>query len=362
MKYQVVMMGTPWNETEIIKSLHSFSGVEFVMIENLDFKEPYLCLYFGQTSGDSHVTQDDEKILASFVQQRKILPVAKTAEDFKTNFPESLKELNGFFLNPSEPGALLRLKNFIASYFGLIHANKKIFISYKRSDLSDLAQKIFTELIKRKYKPFLDSYSLEEGVDFQEYLRHELIDSDMILMLDSPSFFESSYCMEEFNIANQERIPILDIRFDIRDKSKLHSFCDFKEFDMTCTEANKDDALVNDILDLMEQTRIRAYQFKRQYVLDEFYVVCRKFGLNVVEEGGFLRCDTTQECFYPLTYIPTAQDLHKVHSIFKSIPLFSKYTKQVLYNGSYCRPNYQTHLLWLESNLPIKIFNIAQML
>lgn len=58
---------------------------------------------------------------------------------------------------------MIRLKNLVATFFGLISGNKKVFILYRRTDLESLAQKLYIELIKRKYNPFLDSFSIEEG-------------------------------------------------------------------------------------------------------------------------------------------------------------------------------------------------------
>lgn len=72
------------------------------------------------------------------------------------------------------------------------------------------------------------------------------------------------------------------------------------------------------------------------------------------------RCDTTHECFYPLTYIPTAKAVFDVEQKLRKTPLFSTYTKQVLYNGNYCRPDIEKHIEWLNNNLSIKMYNITK--
>lgn len=360
MKHQVVLLGTPWNIDEVLRSIGMLPNVQIVQPEEIEKTYPLFCLYFGQTESDAMVSKKYEHLLAISVSKRIVQPVVLEPEDCKNKIPNKLKGINVFFLGYNDPSSMIRLKNLVATFFGLINANKKVFISYRRTELELLAQKLYMELIKRKYNPFLDSFSIEEGVDFQEHLHHELIDSDIIILLDSPNFNSSEYCMEEFNIANQERIPVLDIRFNIDQKKNNHRFCDFYETGMNCDDANKDNSLVECIVEKMECNRFRAYHIKRQFVLDAFNVNCSRYGITPVEQGGFLRCDTTHECFIPLTHIPTTKDLFDTYIMFKSVPLFSTYSKQILYNGSYCRPDVQSHLSWLDANLPIKTFNIIQ--
>lgn len=321
MKYQIQLLGTPWNVNDLAQVIQVFHDVEIVDGEHIDSKLPLLCLYYGRDVEDATPSKEVENLIRSYMNRRMILPIAQNPDDFKTKFPEGLKQLNGFFLKKDDMESLLRLKNYIATYFGLLEGNKKVFISYRRTDTEPLAHKLHSELVKRKFNPFLDAYSIEEGVNFQDYLRHELVDSEVVILLDTPNFNSSDYCMEEFNIANQERIPVVDVRFRVNPKTN---------------------------------------KFKRDYVLDEFNALCRKYDLSVVECGSFIRCDTTHECFYPLTNIPTATDIYKVNSFFSKMPLFSTYAKKILYNGNYCREDVSSYLSWLDSNLPIHIFNITR--
>ena len=125
-------------------------------------------------------------------------------------------------------------------------------------------------------------------------------------------------------------------------------------------EANVNTELIEDIIEKMEQNRIKAYQFKRQYVLDEFASLCQEYGMNIVNQGLFLRCDTTHECFYPLTRIPSCTDLYNLKVMFDKIPLFSTYAKKIIYNGSYCRPGIESYLQWLNMQLPVTSYNITK--
>lgn len=360
MKYQVVLLGTPWNENEIIQGLSNLPNLTLVSFDDLNMDKPFLCLYFGQSGEDSQLSKEVKENVNDILRHHALLPITMFPDAFKSNIPNEFKAINGFFLKNNDKEGLSCLKNWVASYFGLIDTNKKIFISYRRTDLEELAHRLYEELIKRKYHPFLDSYTIVEGVDFQEHLRHELIDSEIVIILDSPDFNSSAYCMEEFNIANRERIPVLDIRFNVNPSKNLHRFCDYIETELSCKEANVNSDLVGKIIELMEQSRFKAYKFKRQYILDEFESLCQEYGMNIVNQGLFLRCDTTHECFYPLTRIPSCHDLYNLKVMFDKVPLFSTYAKKIIYNGSYCRPGIESYLQWLNSQLPVTSYNITK--
>lgn len=53
MKYQVVLLGTPWNQNEITHGVLSLPGLSLVELNKLNMNRPFLCLYFGQSDKDS---------------------------------------------------------------------------------------------------------------------------------------------------------------------------------------------------------------------------------------------------------------------------------------------------------------------
>lgn len=360
MKYQIKILGTPWRLDELESVMKDYPSFVFLSKEDeLDTSYPYLCLYYGNSETDANIEREYEDLLNYYLRKRTIQPVGREAADFKTKFPSMLKSLNGFFLDDTVY-TLQSLKNLLLSYFGILEGTRKVFISYHRDETEELAHKLFDLLVRKKYHPFLDAYSIESGVDFQEYLRHELMSSDIVVLLDTPGFNSSDYCMEEFNISNAENIPILDVRFKIDPKKNHHRFCDYIETGLSSEDGNKDQELPCKIMELMEQSRAKAFCIKRKFILDELKFRCEQFGLDIIEQGGFLRCDTTHECFYPLTHIPSSENLYRVKKTIEKTPLFTTYAKQVLYNGNYCRPDINAQLSWWNEYLPVKIYNITK--
>lgn len=278
MKYQVVFLASPWKVDELKASMEDFPDIVFVTLDEMDSEIPTLYLYYGCSPKDASVSNDMEAMLRVGVDRKNVQPIAKNPDDFKTNFPPVLKSLNGFFLSDTD-FSIQALKNLIISFFGIIDGNRKVFISYRRTELEILAHKLFDLLVQKKYYPFLDSYSLLPGVDFQEYLRHELVDSDIVILLDSPDFYNSPYCMEELRIANLENIPVLDVQFQVADKVGMHQFCACLETNMTVQEGNNDGLLADRIIEKMERSRAASYSIKRKFVVDEFHKRCDVYGL-----------------------------------------------------------------------------------
>lgn len=355
MIYQVVTLGTPFYIVELIEACKAYPEITFRSAGNVDREYPVLYLYYGKTAGSSNYRGNLD--LVELARHKQILPIAPSAPDFNNNIPPQIRNLNGFFL--SDERSVHALRNYILAFFGVINTNRKVFISYRRVDSEELAHQLFDALIKLKYHPFLDSYSIQAGVDFQEYLRHELNDTELIVVLNTEHFDESPYTLEEVNIANELRIPILEVKFNPSIKMDILAMSHVIDSRET-TNAIKhfEDAFINKITLGIEQMRAQSYLYKRKNVITSLNKQFNTFGLALQEAGGFLRCDVTREIYYPLTHIPQSTDLYQAEEFFESLPLFSAYIKKIIFNGSYCRDDIKRHLNWLNQHLPIKLFSV----
>ena len=355
MIYQIVTLGTPFYKKELIEVCKAYAEIKFKRVGDVDKDYPVLYLYYGKTAGSSRYQGTLD--LAELARQKQILPIAPSAPEFNQNIPKIIRNLNGFFLNDER--AVHALKNYILAFFGIVNTNRKVFISYRRMDSEELAHQLFDALTKLKYHPFLDSYSIQPGVDFQDYLRHELNDTELIVVLNTEHFDESEFTKEEVNIANELRIPILEVKFDPCVKMDILAMSQvINTGEQISATKNFGDAFINKITLAIEQMRAQSYLFKRKNVITSLNKQFSTFGLVLQEAGGFLRSDVTREIYYPLTHIPQSTDLFRTEEFFESMPLFSTYTKKVIYNGSYCRDDIKRHLRWLNQHLPVKLFSI----
>lgn len=357
MIYQVVTLGKPFFKTELMEACKAYPEIVFKGVGKVNAEYPVLYLYYGKTSGSSRYQGDLN--LDELARQKQILPIAPSAKDFGKNIPKKISHLNGFFL--TDERSIHALKNYILAFFGVVNTNRKVFISYRRIDSEELAHQLFDALTKLKYNPFLDSYSIQEGVDFQEYLRHELNNTELIVVLNTERFVESAYTIEEVNIANELRIPILEVKFKYSVKLDVMSMSQVMNMsEIIHATKHFDNSFVDSITTTIEKMRAQSYLFKRKNVVASLNKQFQQFGLNLQEAGGFLRCDTTREIYFPLTHIPQSTDLFTTDELFNTLPLFSTYNKKVIFNGSYCRDDIKSHLNWLNRYLPIKLFSINE--
>src|SRR5262249_24796727 len=80
-------------------------------------------------------------------------------------------------------------------------SKRKIFISYARRDAAEVARQLRDAFTARWYSVFLDTVSIRPGAVFQEQLMQELADSDVVVLLNSPSVKDRRYVQDEIAFA-----------------------------------------------------------------------------------------------------------------------------------------------------------------
>jgi TIR domain len=130
-----------------------------------------------------------------------IIPVVTKLADFNTVAPAEVASFNGFELADIQD--IAELAGLVLEFLGLQRAKRKIFISYARRDASQVAQQLRDAFTARWYSVFLDTVSIRPGAAFQEELLQELADSDVVVLLNSPSVKDRPYVQQEIAFADQ---------------------------------------------------------------------------------------------------------------------------------------------------------------
>lgn len=338
--YQIVTLGTPYFLENLKASLNDYQAISFLTDEDtVDEKYPHLFLYYGQSEGDANY--NGKRSLDRIAKDMSILPIVKDVKEFGKVMPKDLATINAFELK--EITELPKLKNFILSYFGNLEGSKKVFISYKRSDTTGLAIQLFDALRKAGYIPFLDSYSIEPIKPFQDYLKHELSDSEIMLFLNSPNFQDSPYTREELNTASELNIGIVQLQFNncIITKEAELSFV-VEMGDCLGQEAKYGEEKIKKIVEAVDSYRASAFEQRRKSLLQELRARGDIDGF-VFNETGYLVSTDKQSLIHPLPRIPNAMDFQ--HDEKKC----GKRKCSIIYNGMYCRTDIRTHLQWLNT-------------
>ncbi|SDC44470.1 TIR domain-containing protein [Variovorax sp. CF079] len=145
-------------------------------------------------------------------RDRRVLPVIDVAAN-ATRIPSALTKYNAFLTSPWRTGWPTGLVDEVLSHAWLRRRERKVFVSYKRTDSAALANRLYDELTRHGYVTFLDDVSIDKGTDFQSDLKWWLNDADLLLVLLSPNFTSSKWCLEEIAFARSRSIGLLAVEW-----------------------------------------------------------------------------------------------------------------------------------------------------
>ena len=119
-----------------------------------------------------------------------VLPVATDVTKVGTEIPAVLQPLNCMAY---DAGGAQRVATALLECAGLLPRQRRVFLSYRRSEAREAALQLYDALSARLFDVFLDTHGIPPAEDFQTMLWHRLCDSDALLMLDTPGYFESRW-------------------------------------------------------------------------------------------------------------------------------------------------------------------------
>lgn len=162
-------------------------------------------VFFG---GTATVGCDITKVLD--LQSIPILPVASTDTAVGAEIPLALRTLNCMF---SDKVSSDRIFSALLECVGLLPRQRRVFLSYRRNEATAAAVQLFAELSARQFEVFLDTHGIGPAVDFQEALWHQLCDVDVLVMLETPNYFESRWTSAEYGRALSKGIGVLRVQW-----------------------------------------------------------------------------------------------------------------------------------------------------
>lgn len=95
---------------------------------------------------------------------------------------------------------------------GVTALDRRIFISYRRVETEPMAGQLFDALSRRNFSVFLDTVSVQPGVDFQASLFEQLADKSMVVLLHSATFSNSRWTMAEADYVKARDLSLLVLR------------------------------------------------------------------------------------------------------------------------------------------------------
>ena len=370
-KYQLIFLGDVENPAyeEIKKRFYELTeqmGLPedaFVNICAGDFEELYLnkqpsfVFYFGC---NDHHNRDKDILEILMANGDAIIPVFFHDGAFNDEIPEVIQKMNGKLYKTENVDSFV---NYALESLRLMRENRKLFISYRRTDSTPVANQLFDALVRNNYDAFLDAYSIGAARNFQEELHHRLSDCDVLIQLYTKDFKGSDWCKEEITIANQKQIGVVelvwpDMKLDVHNHLcepillKSDDFLDgYKDSHSMLTE----DAITA-ICKKVESVRARNMAARQDNLVGEFIRESQNVGRTLIQEYKYLverKDDNEVNVFIPAVGVPQSYDCYSA-LLFKEL-LHNPQTKiHLIYDDLRVKKKWIEHLDWLNSSLEVK--------
>lgn len=370
-KYQIIFLGDVANPAcEAIKrrfyeKTHEMGlpTESFIEIYSGNFtacyqnKQPSFVYYFGKKD---HNNLDADKLDILMTNGDAIIPVYFQKDSFLEEIPKVAWKMNGKVYSDEKTDAFV---NYALEALRLMRQNRKLFISYRRSDSTVIANQLFDALVRCNYDVFLDTYSIGAAKNFQEELHHRLSDCDILIQLYTKEFKASEWCLEEITAANQKQIGVIelvwpDMKLDIHNhlcEPILLTKDDFLT-DYTNQNALLTDDTVNKISKTVESVRARNMAARQDGLVGEFIKEAQKVGRVMIQEYKYLverLEDDNVNVFIPAVGVPQSFDCFESLQ-FKSLLKNPKTRICLIYDDLRIKRRWIEHLDWLNKSLEVQ--------
>ena len=370
-KYQIIFLGDVANPAcEAIKrrfyeKTHEMGlpTESFIEIYSGNFttcyqnKQPSFVYYFGKKD---HKNLDADKLDILMTNGDAIIPVYFPKDSFLEEIPKVAWKMNGKVYSDEKIDSFV---NYALEALRLMRQNRKLFISYRRSDSTVVANQLFDALVRCNYDVFLDTYSIGAAKNFQEELHHRLSDCDILIQLYTKEFKVSEWCLEEITAANQKQIGVIelvwpDMKLDIHNHLCEPIILTKDDFltDYTNQNALLTDETVNKISKTVESVRARNMAARQDGLVGEFIKEAQKVGRVMIQEYKYLverLEDNNVNVFIPAVGVPQSYDCFESLQ-FKFLLKNPKTRIYLIYDDLRIKRKWIEHLDWLNKSLEVQ--------
>ena len=166
---------------------------------------PLVAVYFG---GDPSVDEDEAARLCAAAVP--IVPVVDDLADYPAKTPAALHPVNGMAIGTIAVD-YTAVVNVVLENLALLRRSRRLFLSYLRKESSAVAHQLRVAFDDGGYDTFLDLSSVPKSDDFQAVLWHRLLDSDVLIVLDTPNFLSSKWTRQELAQAAAMSVGMLRV-------------------------------------------------------------------------------------------------------------------------------------------------------
>jgi hypothetical protein len=332
--YRIVMVHAGENawarevETEVRAAARSagLPGERIAVVDDVppDVDGPAAVVYLATTAGASATGEKLRRLAGAGYPVVPLFPSGHT--DVRALMPAPLQRLNAMDWGDRRRAALVILRAI-----GLGEDDRRLFLSYRRTDASRLSVQLHTALVQRGFDVFLDRFSVDVGVDFQRQIHVDLADKAFVLFIESASARDSRWVEEEVTYAMRHHISHLaltlpgvsrDRRFPTVDDAFRHEIdaaVDLRPG--TDGDPELTDTALESVLNMVETRYAGLIRRRREQLLGSLTDVLTRDGYEVVPAADWAVVAQPTDGHGPprlfLTTVraPTPRDLFLLHGL-----------------------------------------------
>ncbi|WP_253445719.1 toll/interleukin-1 receptor domain-containing protein [Halomonas sp. Y3] len=279
-----------------------------------------------------------------------LLPIASDVNRIDAEIPELLRPLNCLAYAANGPQ---RVATALLECVGLLPRQRRVFVSYRRGEAREAALQLFDALSARLFDVFLDTHGIPPAEDFQTMLWHRLCDSDVLVMLDTPAYFESRWTSAEFGRALAKGISVLRVGWPDATPSARTATASRAELlpeEVDPATGRLADGAVDRICLQLEEVRSQSHAVRSVNLVSNLRNAIQTIGGQIVGVGAnkavYVQLpDGRSVVVYPTVGVPTSTTLHdaSTNSPDQSVA--------VVYDHVGLHPRWLGHLDWLGQHI-----------
>lgn len=317
--------------------------------------------YFG-----GMVQADQELTRRAFASSLPVIPTVPAAGDFGAMVPAFLQGANGLRRRADDP-EMLELAVALLECIGLLRSQRRVFVSYRRVESRNAAVQLHDLLSGRGFDVFLDTHDIRPGEPFQDVLWHRLCDSDVMVMLDTPTYFESKWTRQELGRARAKEIHVLRVVWPDHSPTRHTDFAEtiyLDRVELSGGDGPIVDGVADQIVLAIESLRSRSIAARYMSITGKLRAEVERIG-GAVEGVGAHRAislrlpDSSKLWAYPIVGIPTADLFNDVAE--KALKADQREMPILVYDHIGIRDQWVAHLKWLDQNIStVRAIRVAE--
>lgn len=285
-----------------------------------------------------------------------IIPAVGVGGDLGAIIPGFLQPSNGLRCRNDDPD-MAELASTMLECVGLLRRQRHVFVSYRRAESRAAALQLHDMLASRGFDVFLDTHDIRPGDPFQDVMWHRLCDSDVMVMLDTPAYFDSCWTRQEIGRARAKDIHVLRVVWPEHKPTKLTDLAETIYLD-TAELEGADGPIVaptaNAIVLGVERLRSRSIAARYMSITGKLRADIEKIGGSVEGIGAHraiaVRLPHDRIIWvYPIVGVPTAEILNDVADKAKRAD--QREVPVLVYDHIGIREAWSAHLKWLDQNI-----------